>query len=132
MAPVSTAMSARARCRLARSRYSRVAYVTTPASSPMMTTTIMTSMREKARGARHEGTEARRHEGSGRCPSFSFVPPCLSACVPSSLNRIACLQDGEHGREDDEQDDQREDDDQHGLENRGEALRAGGDLLVVR
>src|SRR5688572_25318549 len=104
-------MSARARWRLARSRYSRVANVTMPASKPMITTTIITSMREKPRSG-----------PTAEAVGFLFT----------SYNRIARLQDGENGREDDQQHETSEQQDQQWLEQRGEALRLRGHLLVVR
>src|SRR5436190_24319460 len=60
-------MSLRARWRLAFSRYVAVEYVTTPAIRPMMTTTIMISMREKpGEWERRRGGERRSDEATKR------------------------------------------------------------------
>src|SRR5688572_20775796 len=113
-------MSARARWRLARSRYSRVANVTMPASKPMITTTIITSIKEKP-AASAVGRVARLRP-TAEAVGFLFT----------SDDGIARLQDGEDGREHDEQHESREHEDQHGFEHGGEALRLCGHLLVVR
>src|SRR5258708_254473 len=102
-------MSARAFCRLARSRYPEVADVTTPASNPMITTPIITSIREKAR-------ERSR---------IAYVPEL------NSLNRISSLQNRKNRRHHDEQHEDRQQDYQQRFEDRRQALGSGVDLLVV-
>src|SRR4051812_28685412 len=107
---------------------------------PMMTTTIMTSMREKA--GRERATKRRSDEATqGKTKidvaveglSFPFVASSLRSfdALLSLLNRIPRLQNRQHGRHHDEQHDHRQHDDQQRLEDGGEALGGGVDLLIV-
>ena len=66
-------------------------------SSVMGATKRMAELYVQSLNARHEGTEARRHEGAPEGetrPESPSVPPCLRAFVPSSHTRFVAVRFG--------------------------------------
>src|SRR5437667_11461677 len=97
-----------------------------PASRPMITTTIMISIRENAerRGARGEGRAEAMHA--------RILAPCPLPLAPAhSLNRITSLQNRQHRRQNDEQHDDGEHHDDQRLKDRGKSLRGRLHLLII-
>src|SRR5437868_13996192 len=85
----------------------------TPAIRPMITTTIMISISEKAlRAGKRRASSAAKRGGD-------------------LTDRIARLQNGKHCCQDDEQDDRREHEDDRRLEDRRQALRRRLHALIV-